>query len=79
MIVAQRPFQGRLREGYPERGRALDTPPRWASPLPPIQIDGDIPRARYRGSRKNLFDLRRCAVVHNLHVIAHLPELEKGA
>jgi len=27
-------------------------------------------RARYRGLRKNLFDLRRCAVVHNLHVIA---------
>jgi hypothetical protein len=29
-------------------------------------------RARYRGSRKNLFDLRRCAVVHNLHVLARL-------
>src|SRR5947209_9102116 len=28
-------------------------------------------RARYRGLRKNLFDLRRCAVVHNLHVLAH--------
>jgi transposase len=27
-------------------------------------------RARYRGIRKNLFDLRRCAVVHNLHVLA---------
>jgi hypothetical protein len=26
--------------------------------------------ARYRGMRKNLFDLRRCAVVHNLHVLA---------
>jgi transposase len=26
-------------------------------------------RARYRGTRKNLFDLRRVAVVHNLHVI----------
>jgi hypothetical protein len=26
--------------------------------------------ARYRGVRKNLFDLRRCAVVHNLHVLA---------
>jgi transposase len=31
-------------------------------------------RARYRGTRKNLFDLRRCAVVHNLHVIARLPQ-----
>lgn len=31
-------------------------------------------RARYRGARKNLFDLRRCAVVHNLHVLARLPE-----
>jgi Transposase DDE domain/Transposase domain (DUF772) len=29
-------------------------------------------RARYRGARKTLFDLRRCAVVHNLHVIARL-------
>ena len=29
-------------------------------------------RARYRGLRKNLFDLRRCAVVHNLHVMARL-------
>ncbi len=27
-------------------------------------------RARYRGQRKNLFDLRRCAVVHNLHILA---------
>ena len=27
-------------------------------------------RARYLGIRKNLFDLRRVAVVHNLHVIA---------
>jgi hypothetical protein len=27
-------------------------------------------RARYRGTRKNLFDLRRTAVVHNLHVLA---------
>ena len=27
-------------------------------------------RARYRGTRKNLFDLRRVAVVHNLHIIA---------
>ena len=30
-------------------------------------------RARYVGLRKNLFDLRRCAVVHNLHVVARLP------
>src|SRR5262249_22226785 len=30
-------------------------------------------RARYRGLRKNLFDLRRCAVVHNLHVLARSP------
>jgi Transposase DDE domain/Transposase domain (DUF772) len=30
-------------------------------------------RARYRGTRKNLFDLRRAAVVHNLHVIARQP------
>jgi transposase len=31
-------------------------------------------RARYRGKRKNLFDLRRTAVVHNLHVLAHLAQ-----
>jgi hypothetical protein len=30
-------------------------------------------RARYLGLRKNLFDLRRVAVVHNLHVIARQP------
>ena len=30
-------------------------------------------RARYRGIRKNLFDLRRCAVVHNLHAMQHGP------
>jgi hypothetical protein len=33
-------------------------------------------RARYRGLRKNLFDLRRCAVVHNLHVLAHSQQLQ---
>ena len=34
-------------------------------------------RARYRGLRKNLFDLRRCAVVHNLHVLSRsqLPQV----
>jgi hypothetical protein len=30
-------------------------------------------RARYRGTRKNLFDLRCVAVVHNLHVIVRQP------
>jgi hypothetical protein len=36
-------------------------------------------RARYRSTRKNLFDLRRTAVVHNLHVIARQPETYKLA
>lgn len=36
-------------------------------------------RARYRGTRKNLFDLRRCAVVHNLHVIARHQILDQHA
>ena len=36
-------------------------------------------RARYRGDRKNLFDLRRCAVVHNLHVIARLEASAQAA
>jgi hypothetical protein len=31
-------------------------------------------RARYWGVRKNVFDLRRCAVVHNLHVLARRSE-----
>jgi hypothetical protein len=30
-------------------------------------------RARYRGTPKNLFDLRRYAIVHNLHVLAYQP------
>ena len=33
-------------------------------------------RARYCGVRKNVFDLRRCAVVHTLHVLARLAEPE---
>ncbi|MDP9350261.1 MAG: transposase, partial [Chloroflexota bacterium] len=41
------------------------------------QWQGD--RARYIGTRKNLFDLRRSAVVHNLHVIARLPQLPQAA
>jgi hypothetical protein len=36
-------------------------------------------RARYRGLRKNVFDLRRCAVVHNLHVLARLIEPKQQA
>jgi hypothetical protein len=36
-------------------------------------------RARYRGLRKNLFDLRRCAVVHNLHVLARSGSLSNAA
>jgi hypothetical protein len=36
-------------------------------------------RARYLGPRKNLFDLRRVAVVHNLHVIARQPIPAKQA
>jgi hypothetical protein len=36
-------------------------------------------RARYVGQRKNLFDLRRVAVVHNLHVIARQPPPVKQA
>jgi hypothetical protein len=33
-------------------------------------------RARYRGQRKNLFDLRRVAVVHNLHVLQRHADTE---
>src|ERR687898_609743 len=35
-------------------------------------------RSRYRGVRKNLFDLRRSAVVHNLHVMARMPDAREG-
>lgn len=37
------------------------------------RIQGD--RARYVGTRKNLFDLRRAAVVHNLHYLSHDSQL----
>ena len=37
------------------------------------------PKARYCGIRKNLFDLRRCAVVNNLFVISHLPAAAQAA
>jgi DDE family transposase/transposase-like protein DUF772 len=36
-------------------------------------------RARYRGVRKNLFDLRRCAVVYNLHSLVRSNELSRVA
>jgi Transposase DDE domain/Transposase domain (DUF772) len=36
-------------------------------------------RARYRGIRKNLFDLRRCTVVQNLHVMARSLEQPHAA
>ena len=32
-------------------------------------------RTRYIGLRKNLFSLRRVAVVHNLHVIARMDQV----
>lgn len=34
-------------------------------------------QARYIGLRKNLFDLRRMAVVHNLHVLAQIPRINQ--
>jgi transposase len=41
------------------------------------QWQGD--RARYRGLRKNLFDLRRMAVVSNLHDLMRLPDVVRAA
>lgn len=41
------------------------------------QWQGD--RARYRGLRKNLFDLRRTAVVSNLHDLMRLPDVPQAA
>lgn len=37
------------------------------------------PRARYRGLRKNLFDLRRLAVVQNLEIVARRERLRPAA
>ena len=34
-------------------------------------------QARYWGLRKNLFDLRRMAVVHNLHVLARMFKIQQ--
>jgi Transposase DDE domain/Transposase domain (DUF772) len=36
-------------------------------------------RARYRGVRKNVFELRRCAGVHNLHVLTRLTAPQQQA
>lgn len=36
-------------------------------------------RARYRTLRKNLFDLRRMAVVHNLHILARMTQLPSNS
>lgn len=36
-------------------------------------------RARYCGDRKNLFDLRRCAVVHNFHALARFEAFSQAA
>jgi hypothetical protein len=36
-------------------------------------------RARYGGVQKNVFDLRRCAVVPNLHVLMRLPQTGQAA
>lgn len=41
------------------------------------QWQGD--RARYLGLRKNLFDLRRMAVISNLHDLMRLPDSEQAA
>jgi hypothetical protein len=35
--------------------------------------------ARYCGLRKSLFDLRRAAIVHDLHIIARSPDESKVA
>jgi hypothetical protein len=37
------------------------------------------PRARYRGLRKNLFDLRRMAVIQNLETVARREQLARAA
>jgi transposase len=36
-------------------------------------------RARYRGVWKHVFDLQRCAGVHNWHVLRRLPPTERQA
>jgi hypothetical protein len=45
----------------------------------PFEPDWQGDHARYAGQRKNLFDLRRCAVVQNLRVLAHADRLANAA
>ena len=57
--------------------------PRCAALRERVQVEHDLAhsgawhgdRARYRGQRKNLFDLRRTCVVTNLHVLQRLPDV----
>ena len=62
----------RRRQQTPEGRAKLRNTPRSNTPSPHIGY-WQGRRARYRGTRKNLFDLRRVAVVHNLHIIARQP------
>jgi hypothetical protein len=47
------------------------------SPTHPARLRGR--RARDTGTRTDLFDLRRAAVTHNVHVIARLPDQHVAA
>ena len=66
-LLAELRHASRPRPGEP----SCATRPGGTHPRPHRHWQGR--RARYRGTRKNLFDLRRIAVVHDLHVIARHP------
>ena len=80
-------FRGSDRDGRDDEAATIkvlgfrDQVPGGAVRLYPLDDAGHWQgdRARYRGERKNLFDLRRTAVVHNLHVIARSPALANVA
>ncbi len=57
----------------PRGGRDSASASPWST-LSPTSADGRVVAPATRGQRKNLHDLRRTAVVHNLHVIARQPQ-----
>lgn len=73
------PPDGRLLEELRERQR---TPQGRAKLRDRVKVEHSLAhigywqgdRAHYKGVRKNLFNLRRSAVVHSLYVIARMPD-----
>lgn len=66
----------RLARGVAKDRRISVEDPRHAAwprvPIGAVRCHWQGHRAGYHGARKNLFDLRRAAIVHNLHVAARV-------